>query len=624
MALDSPLLSRFLRDVTAGHLQLPDFQREWKWDDDRIRSLLATLTLGYPMGVVMTLETGGDGPRFKPRPLAGVELPDDQEPDQLLLDGQQRLTSLYQALSSGKPVETTDSRGKKLRRWYYIDMASAVSGVGEREDAIVSVPEDRLIRQDFGRGIKHDLSTRENECAEGLFPLRLVFDDRGCDNWMWAFTRNDEARQEMWTAFRSQVLNNITTYEMPMIKLTRETPKEAVCTVFEKVNTGGVALNVFELLTATYAGDREYFDEYGQDFQLSDYWRKIRTNLVAAYPVLADFKSTDFLQAVCLVATYERRREHLDRGGEALSAPAVSCKRGDILKLPLRDFLTWAPQVADALRWTARFLNRQCVFLKADVPYRTQLVPLAAIRTVLGERVDEPGVEDKLSQWFWCGVLGEMYGGTLETRFARDLEQVPAWIEGDQAPGTVEGSTFRETRLSTLSTRNSAAYKGVHALLLRQGCVDWYFSKGPMDHTLVEEHQVDIHHVFPQAWCEKHGVDTAQRSSIVNKTPLSWRASRSVGTRPPDTYLHVLERESGLPAEWLDDVIATHLIEPQHLRAPDFAAFFQARSQELLALIERAMGKEAFRIRQTPPEEQESPEDYQPAPEEPDTATSEI
>lgn len=623
MALDSPLLSSFLEDVTKGGLQLPDFQREWKWDDDHIRSLLATLTLGYPMGVVMTLETGGDGPRFKPRPLAGVELPADSKPDQLLLDGQQRLTSLYQALASGEPVDTTDSRGKKLRRWYYINMTAAVSGVGEREDAIISVPEDRLIRQDFGRGVKYDLSTQEKECAENLFPLRLVFDDRGCDGWMWAYTDNDKARQEMWTAFKSQVLKNIATYEVPMIKLTKETHKEAVCMVFERVNTGGVALSVFELLTATYAGNREYFDERGEDFQLSEYWRRTYTELTAAYPVLGDVKSTDFLQTVCLVATYERLRKYLDRGGDSLTAPAVSCKRGDILKLPLQDFLAWAPQVADALRWTARFLTRQCIFRREDVPYRTQLVPLAAIRTVLGGRVDERGVEDKLSQWFWCGVLGEMYGGTLETRFARDLEQVPAWMEGAAAPGTVESSTFRETRLLTLNTRNSAAYKGVYALLLKQGCVDWCFSKGPIDHTLVEEHQVDIHHIFPQAWCEKHNVKTAQRSSIVNKTPLSRRASRSVSSRAPDTYLQVLERESGLPSDWLDDVVVTHLIEPQHLRTPDFKAFFDARSQALLTIIERAMDKDAFRVRQAP-QEQESPDDYQSAPEEPDSATSEM
>ena len=94
---------------------------------------------------------------------------------------------------------------------------------------------------------------------------------------------------------------------MPVIRLTKDTPKEAVCTVFEKVNTGGVPLNVFELLTATYAGDREYFDEHGEDFQLPDHWRLVQEEL-AGYDMLGRLEDTDFLQAICLVSTHYRRR----------------------------------------------------------------------------------------------------------------------------------------------------------------------------------------------------------------------------------------------------------------------------------------------------------------------------
>lgn len=326
-ALDSPLLSKFLEDVAAGQLQLPDFQREWKWDDDRIRSLLATLTLGYPMGVVMTLETGGDGPRFKPRPLAGVEAPRDQEPEQLLLDGQQRLTSLYQALSSDTPVDTTDSRGRKLRRWYYVDIAKAIANTDERDEAIISVPEDRVVRRDFGRDVHLDLSTQENECAAGMFPLSIVFDNRKTLRWMRQYENWDVDRESSRESFQD-VLDNVTRYGVPLIRLGKETPKEAVCTVFEKVNRGGIPLDVFELVTATYVGDREYFEDHGEDFQLSEYWRKTHANIAATYPVLGDFQSTDFLQAVCLAATYERRREHLNRGRDTLFAtPALGTTR---------------------------------------------------------------------------------------------------------------------------------------------------------------------------------------------------------------------------------------------------------------------------------------------------------
>jgi hypothetical protein len=142
-------LGELLHDIEVGKVQLPDFQREWKWDDDRIASLLATVSLGYPIGVVMMLETGGGGVRFKPKPLAGVGLVQHPQPEQLLLDGQQRLTSLFQSLKSTQPVGTLDPRGHKLHRWYYIDIAMALADEGDREEAIISVPGDRVLREDL-------------------------------------------------------------------------------------------------------------------------------------------------------------------------------------------------------------------------------------------------------------------------------------------------------------------------------------------------------------------------------------------------------------------------------------------------------------------------------------------
>jgi uncharacterized protein with ParB-like and HNH nuclease domain len=129
MLFESPprSLKELLNDIHSGKIQLPDFQRPWKWDDERILSLLATVTLGYPLGVVMTLTTGGSGTRFKPRPLEGAVVPHGTEPEELVMDGQQRLTSLYQALRSGNPVQTSGSRGQEISRWYYIDIKLALN-----------------------------------------------------------------------------------------------------------------------------------------------------------------------------------------------------------------------------------------------------------------------------------------------------------------------------------------------------------------------------------------------------------------------------------------------------------------------------------------------------------------
>lgn len=79
-----------------GLLQLPDFQRSWVWDEDRIKSLIDSASRAFPIGALMTLETGGEVD-FKPRPVEGAPVPaKDEKARSLLLDGQQRMTSLYQ------------------------------------------------------------------------------------------------------------------------------------------------------------------------------------------------------------------------------------------------------------------------------------------------------------------------------------------------------------------------------------------------------------------------------------------------------------------------------------------------------------------------------------------------
>ncbi len=307
MALDSLKLSELLAEVGNGSLQLPDFQREWKWDDERIRALIATITLDYPLGVVMALEVGESSP-FKARPLKGAESEEGTKPRLLLLDGQQRLTSLFQALYRDEAVETVDSRNNELKHWYYIDIKKAVGSPSDRDDAIVSVPQDRVLKVGLTRKDTLDLTTTDQECLAGYFPLHLVFDTHRVNAWQRSFVKTDESvNWEIWSQFEDQVLAKMRSFQVPMIKLKESTTMDAVCAVFERVNTGGVALNVFELLTATYAGNLEHFKECGGEYyRLPDEWKRIKEELTSSHPVFGrpefgiedGLSSSDFLQAV--------------------------------------------------------------------------------------------------------------------------------------------------------------------------------------------------------------------------------------------------------------------------------------------------------------------------------------
>lgn len=582
LGFQSPLhsLAKYLEWTTSGSLQLPDFQRGYKWDDERIRQLLVTILRGHPLGVVMMLETGNDQIRFKPRAIEGVTLPDGAEPNLLLLDGQQRLTSLTQALTGDGVVHTKDSRGKLMDRRYYIHIATALLGEDRMEEAVISMPGDGVLRTNFGKDILRDLSTPERERAEGYFPARLLFGAETV-SWLFACENKDQA-----STFHAKVIQPCLEYSIPAIQLDKTTTKAAVATVFEKVNTGGLPLNVFELLTATFAGDKKYYDTHGTDFRLNDDWQATQ-QAFAPYPVLSSVENTDFLQAVSLLATLERaKKDTSDR------PRAVSARKEDLLKLSLDDYLEWVQPVRDAFTWTATFLADHHIFETKFIPYPKQLVPLAAIKAVLGKDADLHGARAKLAQWFWCGIIGELYGSAIETRFVRDIESVPDWARGAETavPRTVADCTFAASRLLSLRTRNAAAYKGIYALILSQGAKDWMYDKA-LDKVQYVDLGVDIHHIFPSKWCTDRGIDPAFRESIVNKTPLSAETNRAIGGVAPATYLRKIEKRASIDSIQLDALVETHLADAAYLRADDFDGFFDERLRRVLSLIEQATGK---------------------------------
>ena len=145
---------------------------------------------------------------------------------------------------------------------------------------------------------------------------------------------------------------------------------------------------------------------------------------------------------------------------------------------------------------------------------------------MLKERWLEPRIYAKLAQWYWCGVLGELYGGAVETRIANDLEELLAWIDQDaDLPRTVLDGAFQPDRLDRLSSRLSAAYKGLNVLVLREGAKD-FFWKANIRELDDESVSLDIHHIFPQAWCQKKGLARRRWNSIINKTPISYKVVR--------------------------------------------------------------------------------------------------
>ena len=456
------------------------------------------------------------------------------------------------------------------------------------EDIIISVPEDRVVRSNFGRDVILDLASNDHQFKHHMIPTEQVMNGMAwgfkyAQYWLERGGHPHGDPFSFFNRFKDAVLDKCSQYQLPIISLGNQTSKEAVCTVFEKVNTGGVTLNVFELVTASFAAE---------GFRLRDDWEGRKSRMHSNFGVLQGIYGDQFLQAVTLLVTQARRRKVISEKKPLNLTPGIDCRRASILDLLLSEYQEWADRVEAGFMEAAKFLNSQFVFTKGNVPYNTQLVPLAVLYVELGRDLETANAKEKLERWFWCGVLSETYGSSVETQFANDLAQVARYIRTGTEPELVTQALFVPERLLSLRTRNSAAYKGLYALQMKSGAADWRSAESL---TLADFHSkpIDIHHIFPKRWCEEDAKPAIPRrlyDSVINKTPIDAFTNRIIGGRAPSSYLPLL-RKHDIDREKLERILKAHWIDPHMLEEDDFRYCFIERGQAMVDLISWTMGK---------------------------------
>lgn len=566
---DNELLSSLLDKVENHDIQLPDFQRGWVWEDNRIKALLASLTLKYPVGAIMLLESGGDF-HFKCKNIEGSG-DEYKNPESMILDGQQRMTSTFQAMRSKNAVSTWSDQKKAIKRFYYLNIEKALNTTTDRIDAIISVDENKQIRGNIGRDVLLDLSTEELEFKNKMIPFNKMTQANEINEWRNKYQDYYNFEPNIIKEYQqidTNIIQPILNYRIPIIKVLKEAPKEAVCQVFENVNQGGVPLTVFELLTATFAAD---------NFDLKEHWNKVK-EIFEQYETLKKFDNTSFLIAMTLLIAMRKNS-------------TVSCKRKDVLNLDYKDYEKNEEDLVNGFKKAYKLLVEMNIYSVYDIPYSTQLIPLAVICTLLDKEFENSSIKEKIKQWFWCGVFGELYGGANETRYALDVKQVYDWIKGkEELPKTINDCNFNTMRLLGLQTKNSAAYKGIMALILNNRSCDWINGMEMGVQTYLDERS-DIHHIFPQDYCIKMNYDKKKWNSIINKTPLFFSTNRYIGGTSPSDYMNKIIRNKNISKEQLKSHISSHMINADLLENNKFEEFIIDRAIKILDGIERCTGK---------------------------------
>jgi hypothetical protein len=398
-----------------------------------------------------------------------------------VLDGQQRLTSLYQAFFG-----VGDHR-------YYLDLKALINGAEFEEAISYERAKTKRVKalEDF-----------EYQAKELWLPLRVLKDGAGGFlDWMLKITTplapvERTQMLDLLKTINSQWIKTIDEYRFPVVTLSSETEPAALCTIFETLNRTGVKLGVFELLTARF---------WPQNINLRALWEKARED----YPILEDFEVDPYyvLQAVSLACR-----------------KAPSCKRSDVLNLVSGDIEKWWEPIISGLATGLDILREDCkVVLPKWLPYQTMLAPLAAVLAKGGEpKTATAGAQrENLKRWFWCAVFGQAYEKAPNSQSAKDVTEILGWFGGGDTPESVSAARFDPKSLRDVTPRQRALYRGTMCLILCSGTgARDFHTQAVITGKLMAEEGIDDHHVFPSNYLEtKKGIKSARLRDCVE--PIS-------------------------------------------------------------------------------------------------------
>lgn len=544
-------LKDLLSEIHSRTTVLPDFQRDFVWDPAETQELIVSIANNYPAGSLLRVR---DKKRvFAAREFEGAPALDGHTHTFLVLDGQQRLTSLYQAFYGA---------GEHL---YFLDLHKLLEGA------------------DFDEGIFHvrasaryaqDLMEFDHQARKLMLPLSILRGGAGGFlQWLLQVTNPLPAEervkmQDRLTAINKQWIQTIDDYHFPVVTLSDETEPDALCTIFETLNRTGVKLSVFELLTARF---------WPHNINL----RKLWDEAVSKYPIIDEYKVDPyyFLQAISLASRH-----------------VPSCKRNDVLNLGANEINAWWDRVVSGFVEGLRILRDDCKVVSAKwLPYQTMVAPLAAVlaRLDTSKKPELGARREQLKRWFWCAVFGQQYESSPNSKSAKDVTELIDWLNGKGEPETITSFRFDPSVLREVTPRQRAIYRGTICLIL--GCAGGardFHTQSIITGNLIEQEGIDDHHIFPAAYLEKaKGIkESKRRDSVLNRTLIDRTTNQMISDRPPSDYLGEIRKTPNFPFE---AVLGSHLLPTgadSPLLSDNFESFLAWRQEKLWEEIKRLTG----------------------------------
>jgi hypothetical protein len=521
-----------------GKICLPNFQRDFVWTREEVADLVRSIVRGYFIGSLLLLRCDPNNPPFAPVFLRGARPALQQpRPELLILDGQQRLSSLIYALTA-PDLSLKDS---SQRRWFFVSL-----------DVLLNEPDSDEVVFDRAKRELRGLDSVAVQYEQRILPCEVLLSQQGFYTWRDGF--EDSLRKEHphelgryrseWRDGWTTAVTAFQTFEVPLVELPRvdESDKESigrVCAIFEKLNSTGVDLSVYDLLTARL---------YRSGIRLHDLW----SEAVKTHPRLREWskgKADEHKFGVLVLRTLALLR-------------GLDPKPRILIDLAPADFESDWRRAAAAIDRALELVTLVApdgfgVFAEKWLPGFGLIPILAALRAEIDDgKLDEQARAD-LRRWYWCNVFLERYSSAVESKSRKDyLEVTRHWLENGPEP-----EVFREAasligspgfRIRDSASYASARYSGVFCLLALANARDWRRGED------IRLQELQDHHIFPKAFLKRHGIENRVGvNTIANRTLISDETNGKIKDKAPAEYIHDTEI---FPSGARADLLAPHFI----------------------------------------------------------------
>lgn len=567
MTISTEPFHSILEDARRGELQLPEFQRDYVWRRKEVVDLFDSLRQRYPIGALLFMERNPDI-GIVPRPFEGTaDILTVKEPSAFVLDGQQRITSglaLYYGLGASQ---------------YYIDLEKLWKLAEEAKVELSSADSVRAFLEDLEPDDAYCVGRLRRTDPTALIDRHLLYTGVLHD----AFATYDLLRRYTSkfpgrTDFIDRVVRDSfrlgADVHVPVTKVEKNRPVEAVSRIFATLNTTGQPLNSFELVVAIlYPAGIRLRTEIQENREL--------------FPHYANMDKTGevFLQTIAMLDGKPPKKSQLPK------------------TIKPESYRRYANEAADLLEKLGIFLTERLgVGLDqsgALVPYDSIFAPMALALKRLGElKLDGAArtvAERKLQKWFVAAALANRYQEGVHNKQDRDRREVEIWIEST-------GDAFQPQWISELKIPRltSDGPEGAIGRLLR--CL--INLRKP--HDPVTEHPVGFrpgavvsakHHIWPTRWCDKYmkggwsktdSSDLALNITIVSQeTNIKWVNADPANQLQEIRAAHVsdIAMRDTLKAHFLDQTCLDIMRRPDKSK-DDFNAFLAARERLFLEAFE--------------------------------------